>query len=215
MKTHDPAYIPALNVRVLTPLYDPLSKWIMQEERFKRRLIEQAALQPGHHILDLGCGTGTLTIMLKQAMPGAQVVGLDGDPDVLAIARKKAEQAGVEIRFDTGLASDLLYKAETFDRVLSSLVIHHLTTADKEKAFKEVFRILKHGGEFHGADFGRPKALYARLVAHFVRHMERVDDNLKGLIPVFLMRAGFTNVSETVSFPTPFGTLTLLKACKE
>jgi len=214
MKTDDSKYIHALNIKTLTPFYDPLLKWVMREERFKRRLIEQAAIRSGHHVLDLGCGTGTLTVMVKQARPNAEVIGLDGDDDVLVIARSKAEQAGAEMRFDLGLASELPYEAETFDRVLSSLVIHHLTTGDKKLAFKEVFRVLKRGGEFHVVDFGKPKNIYGRLVSGFIRHMERADDNVKGIIPEFLKQAGFVQVRETTSFTTLFGSLTMLAAYK-
>ena len=80
-------YIPALSFKWLTPLYDPLLKWVMREESFKRRLIQQANIHPKMKVLDLGCGTGTLTLMLKRAHPEAEVTGLDGDPQVLDIAR--------------------------------------------------------------------------------------------------------------------------------
>ena len=93
-------------------------------------------------VLDLGCGTGTLTIMIKQAHPEAEVVGLDGDPAVLEIARTKAMQAGVKISLDHGMAFHPPYQDNSFDRVLSSLVIHHLTTENKQRAMHEIYRIL-------------------------------------------------------------------------
>ncbi|MFT3894180.1 MAG: methyltransferase domain-containing protein [Anaerolineales bacterium] len=96
-------YIPALRFKWLTPLYDPLLKWVMREETFKRRIIQQANIQPGMNVLDLGCGTGTLTLMLKRAHPNANITGLDGDPQVLNIAREKS--GGMDIRWDEGLAS--------------------------------------------------------------------------------------------------------------
>src|SRR6266498_4216430 len=105
-------YIPALGFRWLTPLYDPLLKWIMREETFKRKLISQANIQSGMKVLDLGCGTGTLTLMIKRAHPKADVSGLDGDPQVLDIARDKSR--GTDIRWDEGLASSLPYPDSTF-----------------------------------------------------------------------------------------------------
>lgn len=77
---------------------------------------------PGQRVLDLDCGTATLTIMLKQARPEADVVGLDGDPEVLAIGREKIAKAGVEVRLDEGMAYSLAYPDQAFDRVVSSNV---------------------------------------------------------------------------------------------
>jgi len=65
-------YIPALGLRALTPLFDPLLRWVMREERFKLRLIQQADVRPDMRVLDLGCGTGTLTVMVKRRQPGAE-----------------------------------------------------------------------------------------------------------------------------------------------
>ncbi len=66
-------YIPALRYDWLTPLYDPIVGWMMREAAFKCRLVEQARIESGHHVLDLGCGTATLTILVKQAHPDAEV----------------------------------------------------------------------------------------------------------------------------------------------
>jgi|SRR5688572_5233245 len=121
MTQQDPKYIPALSFKVLTPLYDTFFKLTMQEEGFKRRLIEQAQIRPSHRVLDLGCGTGTLTVMIKEAHPDSEVTGLDGDPQILEIARQKAAQAGTSINFDEGMAYRLPYPDASFDRVLSSI----------------------------------------------------------------------------------------------
>jgi predicted RNA methylase len=80
-------YIPTLSFAWLTPLYDPILKWGLREQTFKRRLIQQANIQPGMRVLDLGCGTPTLSILTKQTYPNAEVVGLDGDPAVSVIDR--------------------------------------------------------------------------------------------------------------------------------
>jgi ubiquinone/menaquinone biosynthesis C-methylase UbiE len=207
-------YIPALRFRWLTPLYDPLLKWVMREESFKQKLIEQAHIRPRMKVLDLGCGTGTLTIMLKQSEPQAKIIGLDGDEDVLAIARSKATQAGIEVQWEKGLADHLPYPDHSFDRVVSSLVIHHLITEGKVRAFQEIYRVLRVGGEFHMVDFGPPHNLYERILAVFDRWLEEAEDNANGLLPQMIQKAGFPQVEETLHLTTIFGSLSMLRAIK-
>ena len=81
----------------------------MREETFKHNLSERANIQPKMNVLDLGCGTGTLTVMLKKSAPLANITGLDGDPKVLSIAQIKAAQANVNIKWDQGMAFKLPY----------------------------------------------------------------------------------------------------------
>jgi len=205
-------YIPALSFKWLTPLYDPLLKWVMREETFKRRLIQEANIQPGMKVLDLGCGTGTLTLMLKRAHPEAEVTGLDGDPQVLDIARAKSR--GVNIQWDEGLASSLPYPDSVFDRVVTSLVIHHLSTDNKRRTFKEIYRVLKPQGELHVLDFGAPHSYLTGFMITYMRRLEEAADNFDGLIPRFITEAGFGEVKEAEHFVTIFGPLSRLRAVK-
>ncbi len=207
-------YIPALSFRWLTPVYDPILKWVMQEEPFKRRLLAEAGLHAGQRVLDLGCGTGTLTVMAKEQYPTANLTGLDGDPEVLAIARTKAAQAGLAITWDHGLATELPYPAQAFDRVLSSLMLHHLTGAQKRLAFAEVFRALRPGGEFHIVDFGPPHTFAMRAVARVMRSLEETPDHFDGWLPGWLAEAGFSPVTETGHAATILGPLSLYQAVK-
>ena len=213
MSQHESKYIPALSFKVLTPLYDVFFKLTMREELFKGRLIKEAGIQSGHKILDLGCGTGTLTIMIKKVHPDSEVIGLDGDPQVLDIARRKAKEAGASINFDEGIAYQLPYPAGSFDRVLSSMVFHHLATQDKERALAEIYRVLKPDGELHLADFGEPRGIYAKIVSWLMRRFERVDDNINGRIPKMFVAAKFS-VAKTFEFSTLFGTLAFLRGSK-
>lgn len=112
-------YLPALRFSALTCFFDPLIRCVLPERRFKQRLLEQAAIGPGQRILDLGCGTGTLAIMVKSANPGADVLGLDADPDILALARSKADAEGAEVRFDHGLSTELPYERPARSRACS------------------------------------------------------------------------------------------------
>lgn len=205
-------YIPALGFRWLTPLYDPLLKWVMREERFKGQLIKQANIRPEMHVLDLGCGTGTLTIMLKKTHPEARVTGLDGDPQVLNLARQKS--SGMNIQWDEGLAFSLPYPDACFDRVVTSLVLHHLTREDKRSTFREVYRVLKPEGELHILDFGTPHSVLTRFMTTYMRHLEQVADHFDGLIPRFVSEAGFRSISEVERFVTIFGPLSLWRAVK-
>ena len=185
-------YIPALRFNWLTPYYDALLRRGMRELSIKRRLIEQAGIRAGMTVLDLGCGTGTLTILIKQDYPEALVKGLDGDPQVLKIASEKAEKANLEIEFTEGLADRLRYPDQTFQRVLSSLVIHHLDHAQKLAAFQEVYRVLVPGGELHLLDFGPPHSIFGHLLAPILRNMEEAGDNICGDVPKMIRSAGLT-----------------------
>ena len=205
-------YIPALNQNWLTPLYDPVLKWGMREETFKRYLVEHAHLEPGQKVLDLGCGTGTLTLQIKRFLPQIELFGLDGDPSVLQIAREKANAANLDIRWEEGLAYDLPYPTASFDRVISCLMIHHLTAPNKLKTFQEVFRILKPGGEFHLLDFGKPTNFGMRLISIPIARMEEAEDNIRGYLPGLLQEAGLSNITETRHFRTIFGELVHLQS---
>lgn len=208
-------YIPALKHNWLTPLYDPLIHWF--ESAFKSQLVEQAKIASGHRVLDLGCGTATLTLLIKQTQPDAAVVGLDGDPNILEIAKAKAAKAGLLITLDQGMSFDLPYPDNSFDRVLSSLVFHHLTRENKIRTLKEVFRVLTPNGELHIADWGKAQNALMRMAFLPVQMLDgfrTTADNVKGLLPGLLSTAGFEDIQQTVHYSTLLGTLTLLQARK-
>lgn len=213
MKRHS-RYIPAFHFQWLTRWYDPMMRLFFPEEALKTVLIAQAHIQPGQNVLDVGCGTGTLTLMIKQTQPNATVYGLDVDPQVLDIARRKAEQGGETIILQQGSATCLPYPDESFDRVFASLVLHHLTRQDKQQMLREVFRVLKPGGELHVADFGKPHDSVMWLISWVVRWVEEVHDNILGLLPIFMEKAGFQPVEETSHSRTVLGTVALYRACK-
>lgn len=207
-------YIPALRFDWLTPLYDPLLRWGMREETFKRDLIHHARFAPGQRVLDLGCGTATLTILIQQTHPDVEIIGLDGDPKVLAIGRAKVHQAGVEITLDEGMAFQLPYADNSFDRVVSSLVFHHLTHENKQRTLREVYRVLRPGGQLFVVDFGKPRSALGNWLAPLLGRFEETADNLKGLLPVMFQEAGFEAVDEPARYITLFGPLALYHGSK-
>lgn len=210
-------YIPALKYDWLTPVYDPLLKWTMGEFAFKRQLVRQAGIEKGNRVLDLGCGTATLTLLLKKTHPEAEVVGLDSDPKVLEIAKTKAVKTGLKIALDRGMAFELPYPDRSFDRVLSSLVFHHLTRDNKVRTLKEVFRVLKPGGELHVADWGKPQNTLMRVAFLLVQMLDGFNttaDSVNGLLPELFSQAGFEDIQQTDRHMTLFGTLALYRARK-
>lgn len=207
-------FIPALRFDWLTPLYDPMMRFIMRESSFKTQLIKQAKISSHQKILDLGCGTATLSILIKQAYPNCEVMGLDPDPKILDIARAKIVEAGLDIKLDEGFSSSLPYPDSYFDRVFSSMVFHHLTTEVKLRTALEILRVLRPGGEFHIADFGKPHNPVMFASSIIMRHLEENYGNVQGIIPHILVEASFKPVIETAKYSTIFGTLRVYKSSK-
>ena len=211
------AYVPALRFRWLTPTYDAVVGATTRERTFKRALIEQGRVEPGNRVLDLACGTGTLAIWIKAKQPQADVIGIDGDPAILAIASRKARQAGVSVQLDHGLSHSLPYPAAHFDRVVSSLFFHHLSWADKQRTVREVFRVVKPGGELHVADWGRAGGPLMRGLFLFVQALdgfENTRDNVAGRLVELFEQGGFAQVAQRRAFGTLFGTMALYSAVK-
>jgi ubiquinone/menaquinone biosynthesis C-methylase UbiE len=213
MSERQQAYIPALSFRFLTPFFDFIQKYIVRDVRYKLLLIEQANIQPGQKVLDLGCGTGTLALMAKKAQPNADVIGLDADSQMLEMAVEKSASQNIEVKFDVGFTDKLPYPDASFDRVLSSIMIHHLKTPEKEQTAREVFRVLKPGGELHIIDFGKPVTWYGRLLGPFLHGFEEANDNIDGKLPEMFGTPGL-KTEITGHFYTFFGDLAFLKGIK-
>lgn len=149
--TTDRAYVPAMGKHSLLPCYDLVAALFGSKDA-QWQLVAQAALPPGGTVLEIGCGTGNVLLLAKRAAPGATVIGLDPDPRALAIARRKAARAGVEVQLDRGFADVLPYADGSVDRVLSSFMLHHVAEDQKLDALREVRRVLAPGGSLHLLD---------------------------------------------------------------
>ena len=208
-------YLPAVRFDLLTPLFDVFVRATTRERIFKERLLEQARLEDGLDVLDLGAGTGTLALWAKERVPGVRIRGLDGDPAIIRQATRKAARADVEIPFDEGMSYDLPYEDQSFDRVLSSLFFHHLVLRDKERTIAEVARVLRPGGELHVADWGEPRSFPEKAGAAAIRRFdgdEPTRDNLAGRLPELFEAGGLTDARERERVSAPLGVVALYSA---
>jgi ubiquinone/menaquinone biosynthesis C-methylase UbiE len=217
MSTENKPYIPALGYDLLSNFYDRVIRWTMPEEKFRSTLVQQAALQPRETVLEFGFGTASQTILLKQQEPEAEIIGVDVDPKIRELAFEKVLKAGLEIQLDLYDGNTLPYAGATFDKVVSSLVFHQLDRTQKALAFREIHRVLKTGGELHIGDWGGAKHIGMRLAFLLVQLLDgfkTTTDNVRGLLPEFMVDAGFEGVTETGFINTGIGTFSFYKTVK-
>ncbi len=160
-----------------------------------RMVIELAEVKPGDKVLDVGCGTGSLTLTAKSsAGKSGEVYGIDAAPEMIDVARKKAMRTGSDVVFEVGLVEKIPFPDATFDVVVSRLVIHHLPDDLKRKAFAEIYRVLKPDGHFLVADFKPPaNPILSHVTSAIVgQHMMQTDVSI---IPSLFSAAGFVEVS--------------------
>jgi ubiquinone/menaquinone biosynthesis C-methylase UbiE len=120
-------------------------------------VIELANVKPGDRVLDVGCGTGSLSLTAQSyAGPSGKVYGIDAAPEMIEVAKKKASRSGLGVVFEVGLIEKLAFPDATFDVVISRLAMHHLPDDLKRRGLAEILRVLKPGGKFLIADFNPP-----------------------------------------------------------
>ncbi|SEH77383.1 Methyltransferase domain-containing protein [Mycolicibacterium rutilum] len=185
---HHPDYLPAAGHDLFLPGYDLLTR-VLGFSRAYRTLIDQADLRDGLSVLEVGCGTGNLTVRARRAA-AIRAVGCDPDPRALARAQGKARGL-TDLTFDRGYAQDLPYGDGEFDRVLSSMMWHHLDDRVKTAAAQEFFRVLRPGGSLHLVDIGGDVDTGDGLLARRIHRSPHAAGNLGDAIPRRLREAGF------------------------
>lgn len=138
-----------------------------QLQEMRRRVIALAGVRPGEHVLDVGCGTGTLALDAQRRVGGAgRVVGVDPSPQQIGRAQAKAARRHVGVEFQVGVIERLPFPDQTFDVVFSTLMMHHLPDPLKRQGLAEIARVLKPGGRLVIADFA-PKKERQGVAARF------------------------------------------------
>jgi ubiquinone/menaquinone biosynthesis C-methylase UbiE len=171
----------------LLPLYE-VAHHVFGLRPIHQQMITLAGLRDGHRVLDVGCGTGNLLRSTGKQHPKAELSGLDPDPKALVRARRKARRAGVTVRLDRGFAQELPYPDGSFDRVFSSLMLHHLDSASKDELLAEVRRVLRPDGLLVLAD----AVFDEHGHGHRSRPSELIRDNVGDGVVRRIAAAGFT-----------------------
>lgn len=210
-------FVPALGKHWLTGMYDVAIALMTRERTWRRGLIKLIEPADGDVIVDVGAGTGTLAIALKQRAPGARVIGIDPDRAVLEIARRKAARASVSVEWIEAFGDEVadVVGAGTVQKAVSSLVFHQCPPIVKGKILDSMRRVLRPGGRLSIADYGLQRTALMRLLFRQVQNLDGWDNttpNAKGELPLYIARAGFAETEEIDVIPTPTGSISLYRA---
>lgn len=213
------SFTPAMGRFAPTRFYDPVVA-LTRERLWRALAVMYAAPQPNDVIVDVGCGTGSLALLLNRVEPRAQIIGVDPDPDVLAAAKRKAAAADAVVQWRVGMGDALTdtVAAASADTVVSSLVLHQCPLSMKQAVLASMFAVLRSGGRLVIADYGWQRSTLMRLAFRIVQLADGVDDtqsNADGVLPELMSGAGFRDVRETEVVPTVSGSISVYVACKE
>lgn len=180
---------------ILAPIYDIYCPKVGIGPAFRRTTLEYAGLKPGESVLDAGCGTGVLTMLVADAVGGGgRVVGIDPAAKMIEVAKRNAREGGSRAEFRLATIEELPFEDESFDCALSSLMLHHLPPDLKIKGLREVVRVLRPGGRIVLVDVGRPENPLIWVMVWPLLLWPFTKDQVAGRTGDFLAEAGFNNV---------------------
>lgn len=140
-----------------------------QAQKIRSMTVEMAGIQPGQSVLDVGCGTGDLTLATKNAVgQDGRVIGIDAAAEMIDVATNKAQKHQLDVDFQVAPVEKLPFPDNSFDMVINSLVMHHLPEQVKRDGIAEIYRVLRPGGTFFTLDFAPMQRKSERLrTLHF------------------------------------------------
>lgn len=183
-------------IRWWAPMYHAVATLMSfgQLGGIRKDTVRVAAISKGEAILDVGCGSGSLTLLAAaRAGTEGRVAGIDASPEMIEVARGKATKRGLAVDFTVAPIEALPFAGGEFDVVLSSLMLHHLPDDVKALGLKEVRRVLKPGGRLLAVDLAGAHGPLSRIMGLFGHKMPRdYAERLKSA----MTSAGFANAEE-------------------
>jgi len=166
---------PATTGRVIrwATFYDPLVNLLTlgRAKALRQATVDLAGIKSGESVLDVGCGTGDLTLIAaKQVGAAGRVVGIDAAPEMIAVAQRKSARTNLPVTFQIDVIERLPFADDSFDVVLSSLMFHHLPDDLKRQGLAEIRRVLKPGGRLLIVDMKRGTDAHAHLSLPVLLH---------------------------------------------
>jgi ubiquinone/menaquinone biosynthesis C-methylase UbiE len=162
-----------------------------QEPRLQAMTVDLAMVQPGERVLEVSCGTGSLALAAARRVGlSGKVVGIDPDPTMIDLARRKAARLHRDVEFEVAAIEALPFEPGEFDVVPSSLMLHHLPDDLGALGLAEVWRVLKPGGRFLAVDMSPRTGPVARRILTHLLGERMMQAGLRDLEPV-LIQTGF------------------------
>ncbi len=212
-----PASIPSLRFHFLTPYYDFLFRLLLPEKKIRQKLLHLGNLTDAENILEIGCGTGSFTLMLAAKFPDLSITAVDPDRRALSILSAKIAQKSLsKIKPVQASATALPLADESVQAVFSSLLFCNLSHHQKIKTIMEARRVLQHNGRFLIAEWGKPQTFVGRLgftILQWVGGKANTNDIKKGALVHYLISAKFS-VSSGIFVNTLFGTVWFYEVAK-
>lgn len=166
--------------------------------RLRDLTLDQSLLNPGESLLDVGCGTGGVTIPAKLRVgENGSAAGIDPAPEMITVAKRKAQRAGLQIDFRVAVIESLPFPDASFDVVTSSLMMHHLPHHLQVKGLTEILRVLKPGGRILIVDVLRPSgSSFQRFFTSVILHHGHVVESGLQDMPALLSEAGYEDIQQ-------------------
>jgi ubiquinone/menaquinone biosynthesis C-methylase UbiE len=175
--------------------YDAYMKKVTfgREAALREVTVNLAPVKPGDCVLEVGCGTGSLTLAAKKkAGPSGKVFGIDIIPGMIEASRQKAAQANEAITFQLGSISDIPFPDNQFDIVMCSFMIFHMSEMTRRKGIEEIYRVLKPQGRLLVLDLALPTSPLSRPIAKMI-FGGMLEHELQELLPM-LDASGFSEI---------------------